>query len=275
MEQPRCLNCNTPIDPRQNFCPGCAQKTDTRRYTFREILSQFLATLSFMQRGLWLLLKGTAVRPGQTAIEFVQGKRKRYYNPFTFLAVIISLTLLMNSFFRYYDEVKIDQQALSRITDPSYKEKYIESTRRWNNVISWEYKYQNIFNLLCCPYFSLFLFLFFRKRGRNMAEINVAYLLFCPVALLLSAFLFTPLISAFRNSATASYLQFGDLFVQNLYVAWGMTVFLGFKSFGGFLKVLGVIFLAGITGFILLLIAACLYIYQGDLGNFKYFLGLG
>ena len=107
-----------------------------------------------------------------------------------------------------------------------------------------------------------------------MAEINVAYLLFCPVALLLSAFLFTPLISGFRNSAAASFLQFGDLFVQNLYVAWGMTVCLGFKSFGGFLKVLGVICLSGIIGFILLMIGVCLYVYQGDLENLKYFFGI-
>ena len=107
-----------------------------------------------------------------------------------------------------------------------------------------------------------------------MAEINVAYLLFCPVALLLSAFVFTPIVSLFRYSGTATILQFTDLFVQNLYVAWGMTVFLGFRSFGGFLKVLGVICLAGIIGFILLMIGVCLYIYQGDLGNLKYFFGI-
>jgi hypothetical protein len=238
------------------------------------LLQQFIVTITNAEKGLWLLLKGTTIRPGHTAVEFVEGKRKRYYNPFTFLALVISLTLLTNSWFKYYDEVKIDQQALSRITDQEYKKKYIESIKRWNEVISWEYKYQNTFNLLCCPYFSFFLFLFFKKRRRNMAEINVAYLLFCPVALLLSAFLFTPLVSAYRNTATASFLQFGDLFVQNLYVAWGMTVFLGFRSFGGFLKVLSVICLAGITGFILLMIGVCLYIYQGDLSNLKYFFGI-
>lgn len=275
MERTHCLNCNTALSAKQNFCPTCGQRADTRRYTLRELIHQFLVTFTNAERGIWLLLKGTSIRPGQTAIEFVEGKRKRYYNPFTFLAVVISLTLLTNSWFKTYDEVKPDQQALSRITDQAYKEKYIEGTRRWNQVISWEYKYQNTFNLLCCPYFSLFLYLFFKKRKRNMAEINVAYLLFCPVALLLSAFLFTPLVSAFRYTATASILQFGDLFVQNLYVAWGMTVFLGFRSFGGFLKVLGVICLSGIIGFIILMILVCLYIYQGDLGNLKYFFGLG
>ena len=274
MERSNCLNCDTALYPKQKFCSRCGQRADTNRYTFRELLNQFLVTFASVERGIWLLLKGTAIRPGQTAIEFAQGKRKRYYNPFTFLAVIISLTLLTNSWFKYYDEVKIDQYALSQITDQHYKEKYIESNKRYNEVISWTYKYQNIFNLLCCPYFSFFLFLFFKKRKRNMAEINVAYLLFCPVALLLSAFLFTPLIAGFRNTAAASVLPYSDLFVQNLYVAWGMTVFLGFKSFGGFLKVLGVICLAGIIGFILLMIGICLYIYQGDLGNLKYFFGI-
>jgi hypothetical protein len=274
MERPHCLNCDTALYPKQNFCPYCGQRADTNRYTFRELLKQFLVRVTSMERGMWLLLKGTAIRPGQTAIEFIQGRRKRYYNPFAFLGVVIALTLLMNSWFKYYDEATIDQQALSQITDQNYKEKYIESYERWNEVVSWEYKYQNTFNLLCCPYFSFFLFLFFKKRGRNMAEINVAYLLFCPVALLLSSFLFTPLVSGFRNSAAASFLQFGDLFVQNLYVAWGMTVFLGFKSFGGFLKVLGVICLSGIIGFILLMIGIYLYIYQGDLGNLRYIFGI-
>lgn len=269
-----CLNCNNALYPKQNFCSSCGQKADTNKFTFRELLHQFLVTFASVEKGIWLLLKGTAIRPGQTAIEFVEGKRKRYYNPFTFLALVISLTLLTNGWFNYYDDVKIDPQVLSGITDQNYKEKYIESINRWNEVVSWQYKYQNMFNLLCCPYFSFFLFLFFKKRKRNLAEINVAYLLFCPVALLLSAFLFTPVISGFRNSAVASYLQFGDLFVQNLYVAWGMTVFLGFKSFVGFLKVLGVICLSGIIGFILLMIGICLYVYQGDLTNLKYFFGI-
>lgn len=274
MQRSRCLNCDTALHSKENFCSHCGQKADTNRYTFKELLHQFLVTFTNAERGLWLLLKGTVIRPGQTAIEFVEGKRKRYYNPFTFLALIISLTLLTNSWFKYYDEVKIDQQALNQITDVRYKEQYVETIKRWNEVVSWTYKYQNTFNLLCCPYFSFFLFLFFKKRKRNMAEINVAYLLFCPVALLLSAFLFTPLISGFRNSGTASLLQFGDLFVQNVYVAWGMTIFLGFKSFGGFLKVLGVICLAGIIGFIVLMIGICLYVYQGDLSNLKYLFGI-
>lgn len=274
MARSHCLNCNTALYPKQNFCPTCGQKAETNRFTFRELLSQFLITFTSVEKGIWLLLKGTAIRPGQTAIEFVEGKRKRYYNPFTFLALVISLTLLTNSWFKYYDEVKIDQVALSSITDQDYKKKYIESNKRWNEVISWQYKYQNTFNLLCCPYFSFFLFLFFKKRGRNMAEINVAYLLFCPVALLLSAFLFTPLVSSFRNTGAAAFLQFGDLFVQNLYVAWGMTVFLGFRSFVGFLKVFGVICLAGIIGFIALMLVLCLYVYQGDMSNLKYFFGL-
>ena len=274
MGRSHCLNCNTALYPKQDFCPGCGQKADTRRYTFRELIRQFLVTFAVTERGIWLLLKGTAIRPGQTAIEFVEGRRKRYYNPFTFLALVVSLTLLTNSWFKYYDEAKLDQQTLSKMTDQVYKEKYIESNTRWNKVVSWEYKYQNTFNLLCCPYFSFFLFLFFKKRRRNITEINVAYLLFCPVALLLSAFLFAPLISSFRNSAASSFLQFGDLFVQNLYVAWGMTVFLGFKSFGGFLKVLGVICLAGIIGFVLLMIGICLYVYQGDLQNLPFFFGI-
>lgn len=274
MESSRCLNCNTALYPKQNFCPTCGQRANTSRYTFKELFHQFLVTLTNVERGLWLLLKGSVIRPGKTAIEFVEGKRKRYYNPFTFLALVISLTLLTNGWFKYYDEVKIDQQVLSSITNPDYKKQYIESNKRWNEVVSWGYKYQNTFNLLCCPYFSLFLFLFFKKRGRNMAEINVAYLLFCPVALLLSAFIFAPLIAGFRNSGTASFLQLGDLFVQNLYVAWGMTVFLGFKSFAGFLKVLGVICLAGIIGFTLLMIGLCLYVYQGSLENLGYFFGI-
>lgn len=274
MERHHCLNCSTALYPKQKFCQQCGQRADIGRLTIRELLRQLVVTLTSAERGLWLLLKGTALRPGQTAIEFVEGKRKKYYSPFTFLTVIISLTLLTNGWFKYYDEFKPDEQVLSTITDAQYKDNYIESVKRYNKVVSCTYKYQNTFNLLCCPYFSFFLILFFKKRKRNFAEINVAYLLFCPVALLLSAFFFTPFVTSFRGSPAATFVQYGDLFVQNLYVAWGMTVFLGFKSFGGFMKVLGVICLSGAIGYILLVIVQCLYIYQGDLTNLKYSFGI-
>lgn len=271
MQKAHCLNCGTAIYPKQNFCSHCGQKADTKRYTFYEIFHQLVITILNAERGLLRLLKGLVIRPGVTASEFVEGKRKRYYNPFTFLALVISFVLLTNNWFKQYDGVSLDPKIVNSITDQKVKSEYIARVTRFNEVNEWTYKYMNTFVLFCCPYFALFLWLFFKKRNRNMAEIAMAYLLFSPVAILLSTFLFSPLVTHYKNTTTGSVLSMGDLFIQNVYVSWGMSVFLGFKNrFVGLLKVLGVICLFGLIGFLLIMVAIVFYVYNGQMENLRY-----
>ncbi|GEM_PF-4297466 len=79
-----CLNCGAAWQPGMNYCPQCGQKTDIHRLTFTHILHEFFHAFTHADKGIFHLLKGLATQPGTVAREYVEGKRKKYFNPFTF-----------------------------------------------------------------------------------------------------------------------------------------------------------------------------------------------
>jgi len=87
-----CANCSTAIVPGQNYCPICGQKTPTPRLTLREIAMEFVHALAHVDRSALSLIWQLLIRPGVVAQDYVAGKRKRYFGPFTFLVVTVAFT---------------------------------------------------------------------------------------------------------------------------------------------------------------------------------------
>lgn len=85
----RCLNCDTEFEG--NFCPECGQSADTGRFTMRFIFENLLAAFLSKDGGIWFTLKNLFTRPGAMVVEILNGKRRRYFSPFSML--ICSLTL--------------------------------------------------------------------------------------------------------------------------------------------------------------------------------------
>ncbi|MBL8519902.1 MAG: DUF3667 domain-containing protein [Betaproteobacteria bacterium] len=90
-----CLNCRAPRDASHAFCPVCGQKAATHRLTAHEIAHDLLHAFAHVDRGAFAVLKGLAVRPGRIAREFIEGQRKRYFNPFTLLVVVVGVASLI------------------------------------------------------------------------------------------------------------------------------------------------------------------------------------
>lgn len=91
-----CLNCDSIVS--QKFCPNCGQKTDTHRITFKHfILHDILHGVWHFEKGILFTLKEAITKPGKAALNYIGGKRIRYYNVFYLILLIIGLNLFMNS----------------------------------------------------------------------------------------------------------------------------------------------------------------------------------
>lgn len=86
-----CSNCDQPLGKDWRFCAGCGQKSATRRLTLHEISHETLHALLHVDRSVWSLIRALSLRPGRVALEYVSGRRKRYYGPFAFLIVTVAL----------------------------------------------------------------------------------------------------------------------------------------------------------------------------------------
>jgi len=89
LDAPLCRNCNGGLSPGQSYCPNCGQKAGADRLTMHEIGHDLVHAFVHVDRSFLSLFRLLLARPGHVAREYVAGKRKRYFGPFTFLVVIV------------------------------------------------------------------------------------------------------------------------------------------------------------------------------------------
>jgi hypothetical protein len=89
----RCKNCGYQVDGK--YCSNCSQKASTHRLTVKHILHEGFHAVTHTDTGILYLIKELTYRPGFVAREYLEGKRKKYYNPFTFLMILIAIQALV------------------------------------------------------------------------------------------------------------------------------------------------------------------------------------
>jgi hypothetical protein len=83
-----CRNCEAPLSTGQAYCAGCGQKTSAGRLTMKEIGHDFLHAIVHVDHSVLSLVRVLLLRPGTVALDYVQGRRKRYFGPFALLVVV-------------------------------------------------------------------------------------------------------------------------------------------------------------------------------------------
>jgi hypothetical protein len=102
MKQAICLNCNEPTE--KHFCANCGQKTHTHRITLKHfLLHDLLHGIWHLEKGILFTIKEAFMRPGQAALDYISGKRIRYYNVFYLSLLVIATSLLLN---HLYDNIR-------------------------------------------------------------------------------------------------------------------------------------------------------------------------
>jgi hypothetical protein len=86
----QCRNCDADVAIGQAYCGICGQKYSTQRLTLHEIGHDLLHAFIHVDRSALSLVQMLLVRPGAVARDYVQGRRKRYFGPFSFLVVIVA-----------------------------------------------------------------------------------------------------------------------------------------------------------------------------------------
>jgi hypothetical protein len=89
MNSTNCKNCEAPL--LGNFCSNCGQTAHVHRVTIKHFLHEFFHAFTHTDKGIFLLIKELILRPGIVAREYLDGKRKKYFSPLTFLIIIASL----------------------------------------------------------------------------------------------------------------------------------------------------------------------------------------
>jgi len=152
-----CLNCERPTI--ENFCSFCGQKTDTHKITFKHfIFHDILHGVWHFEKGILFTLKQALLRPGKAALEYIAGKRIRFYNVFYLTLLLIGLNIFINhiqdQLSHYYFNTDLDPQ-----TDSAGKS--IDNFLSGNSKLI-------LFSFI--PLLAINSFIFFRKKKLNFSE---------------------------------------------------------------------------------------------------------
>lgn len=151
-----CLNCESPVSGK--FCSDCGQKTDTHRITFKHFLMHdILHGVWHFEKGILFSLREGITRPGKAGMDYISGKRIRYYNVFYLILLIIGLNLFISS---YYEK-------LSHIYLGTTEAKMTGVVKSVGDFLE-HYSKLLIFSFV--PLFALNSFLIFRRKKLNLSE---------------------------------------------------------------------------------------------------------
>lgn len=263
MHSTNCLNCNTSLQPEQRFCCQCGQQAVIHRFSVPHFLHEFFHAFTHTDKGIFHLLKSLATRPGATAREYIQGKRKTYFNPFTFFLIVMGIYVLADTFFtKNTPGREPDQQVLARIPTEEGRQKYTAMLYRGNKVQQFMSSKANIVAMVAVPLIALVSWLFFFRRGFNYAENLTANMMFLVFSNLVFVILIFPLRAGLKNSMSTWWFPFAGMLLQALYLWWCYNGFFQLKSAGQRIKSLFVSLFAIVLWFFFSTSVMALYIYQ-------------
>jgi hypothetical protein len=160
MSEHTCKNCGNPFTA--SFCNACGQKV-AHRITMRHIWHDIVHAFTHADKGIFHLFLQLFIRPGIVAREYIiEGKRKRYFNPFQYILIIGSIAafVAVNSHF-----MENTMAAMSGPVPTSGRQAaFMKSVSQFQN------KYYNLNILLQLPFIAFASFLWFRKFRINYAE---------------------------------------------------------------------------------------------------------
>lgn len=182
-----CKNCEAPVQG--NFCSNCSQRADTHRFSIAHFGHEFFHAFTHTDKGILLLMKELLYKPGKIALEYNAGKRKKYFNPITFLLIATAVQFFIAKKTEYYKDVQTAmEQVASQVAQANSDEdrkqiqESLQDSKKQSSVVQ---ENSRAFMMVMIPFLGFFSWLFFKKSGHNYAENLVLHVLITGGAVLI------------------------------------------------------------------------------------------
>jgi hypothetical protein len=168
-----CKNCEANFEGK--FCSNCGQTADVHRITLRHFFHELFHAVTHADKGFLLLARTLLIRPGHVAREYLEGKRKKYFNPLTFLvltAAISAFAIYQTGYFKAMATGRgPGQSGQSAELRERPSESMIAFFKTLNEATRISIEHQKLLDLLLIfPLMSFFTWLLFGRKKANFAE---------------------------------------------------------------------------------------------------------
>ncbi|TKC05525.1 DUF3667 domain-containing protein [Pedobacter polaris] len=275
MNTKHCLNCEHNLDIGQKFCSQCGQEAHVHRFTLTHFFHEVFHAFTHADKGIFYLLKELFIRPGIVAKEYIAGKRKKYFSPFTFFLILAAFYVLSDGLSSTVK--KDDQTTLIKIAEIPDPEKRQEATIIYHRAMKSQQffvKNGNILAMIAVPFFSFYFWLIYYRKKYNYSEHLVANLMFISFANLAFTLLVHPLRALLKETSWVAFAPLLGLLLQLIYFVIAYKDFVDLKGPRAIFKVIMVTLIGLLLWAFLTQIASAIYVYQ-SLNFMDYFKHMG
>jgi hypothetical protein len=206
MHQNNCSNCAQTLNG--PFCSQCGQK-EAHRYTVKHVLHELVHVFTHADKGIFSFAWNILRKPGTVSLDLVQGKRKRYFNLFQYLLLVVGFVTFIIVKTDFMGEM---MKTMNGANETQVSSRVAEVQKEVSQLFQ---KYNNILQMLLIPAFALFSWLFIGRKQFNYAE-NIVLQTASSAQTNTIAIFTTPLFYFFRNTAVTGVL---------IALSFGITLF--------------------------------------------------
>jgi hypothetical protein len=253
-----CKNCENSFEGK--YCPNCSQKADTHRFTIKHFAHEFFHAFTHTDKGILFLIRELFLRPGKVAREFNAGKRKKYFNPITYLLIVMALQLYLSEKTGitdfYLEQVKQTNQPEIKVSADGQYKNFTDLMTLSQQTIQENGK---AFNLLFLPILAFLTWLLFRRAGSNYAEVLVLDVLYLAQTLLIFIILcIIPFVISPQSALVSMNLYIVATFI---YMTIALKQFFGQAWITTILKTIAIQLLYFVTMFVVILLVVAYFIF--------------
>lgn len=211
-----CHNCGASLANNPKFCSACGQQSHVHRFTLPHFFHEMMHAFTHADKGIFLLILELFKSPGKVLFEYIDGfKRKKYFNPFTFIVLVGGFTLFMNTTFKPFKDFDFTEGVKkNNIALP------VEVQERSNKMNAFFKTQSKVLLLGSVPISALIMWLMYRRRKLYFAEHLVAMTFITGSLGLFMSLVMVPMQAFFVEPKHYASISFITLFFQCIYFAW-------------------------------------------------------
>jgi hypothetical protein len=157
-----CKNCATSIKENDKFCPSCGGRVINTRLTFSHVWVEFSERVLSWDNKFFKTFLHLFTKPHLVIEDYVNGVRKKYFDPFSFLFLAITIGGL--SLYLMKDMYALDFVGTQ---NPEDAKKIFDFTNEYNSILT----------LFFLPFYGLVSWIvFLNKKKYNFVEHNIIYI---------------------------------------------------------------------------------------------------
>lgn len=156
----KCKNCQTSMRTDYLFCPKCGAKVTAVRLTFRNLFSDVLERFFDLDNTFYRTLKTMTLRPEEVIGSYIEGVRRRYLNPMSYLGIALGLSGFLFILLKQFAADALSFDFLGADNTNAASQKIMDASLEFSNFVF----------LLLIPIIALCGYLSFNRRDYNLPE---------------------------------------------------------------------------------------------------------